>query len=210
MSQHENASVFESWPHSFEPGSKELVVSLHGTGGSERDGARLAQRIAAGASILAPRGRVVENSASRWFRRISEGIFDVDDVIDRAAELAGFVRWAVSHYSMLDSRVTVIGFSNGANMALALAALHSEQASSVVAFSGMYPFGDRSLALQLPSTRILLLNGEADAMAPPESVDTLVRNAELWGATLTRLTRPGGHGIAESELDAATLWMRGL
>ena len=113
------------WPHHFVPGEGPVVVALHGTGGNEGEIARLAERIAPSAAILSPRGRVTENGAGRWFRREAEGVFDVDDVIARANELALFIQWAVLEYSLVDRPLVVTGFSNGANMALALGMLFS-------------------------------------------------------------------------------------
>lgn len=198
------------WPHLFRPGAGAVVLALHGTGGTETDAVALAERIAPGAAILSPRGRVSENGAGRWFRRASEGVFDVDDVILRAGELAAFVEWAVAEYGLDGHPLIVTGFSNGANMALALGMLHPQRASAVVAFSGMYPFGDRTLPRDLSRSRILLLNGTADPMAPQWSVDVLARTAAEQGAAIARVSRGGGHGILPAELAEAEQWIRGL
>lgn len=160
--------------------------------------------------MLAPRGRVSENGAGRWFRRASEGVFDVDDVIYRAHELAAFIDWSVNEYGLTGMPIVATGFSNGANMALALGMLHPDRIPSIVAFSGMYPFGTRALPLDLPSSRILLLNGTADPMAPTASVQTLVATATARGAEVALLSREGGHGIAHSDLAEAERWVRSL
>ncbi|RFA13249.1 hypothetical protein B7R21_08505 [Subtercola boreus] len=206
-----SGSGFAAWPHIFRPASGPstgpLILALHGTGASESDIVGLAERIAPGAAILAPRGRVDENGASRWFRRAGEGVFDVDDVIFRAGELAGFVGWALAEYDLGGRPVIATGFSNGANMALALGMLHPSVAATVVAFSGMYPFGSRETLTDPIPTQLLLLNGDNDPMAPSTSVDTLERTARASGATVTRVRRPGGHGITEAELVEAARWV---
>jgi phospholipase/carboxylesterase len=195
------------WPHTFRPGTGAVVLALHGTGGSEVEIASLAERIAPGAAVLAPRGRVSENGAGRWFRRAAEGVFDVDDVVFRTDELAGFLETAIAQYELDDLPVMATGFSNGANMALALGMLHPRLVPSIVAFSGMYPFGSRTATRDLVGSRILLLNGTADPMAPQSSVDVLAENLTTSGADLTRLSRPGGHGILADELVAAEQWI---
>jgi len=198
---------FADWPHTFRPGTGAVVLALHGTGGSEVEIAALAERIVPGAAVLAPRGRVSENGAGRWFRRASEGVFDVDDVVYRADELAGFVEWAIAEYDLSDLPVVAMGFSNGANMALALGMLHPRLVPSIVAFSGMYPFGARTLSQDLGTSRFLLLNGTEDPMAPQPSVDVLAENLVASGAALSRLSRHGGHGILADEIDAAEEWV---
>src|SRR4051794_39824246 len=139
------------WPHLYIPGSAEapVLLMLHGTGGNEQQIAALAAELDPDAGVLAPRGRVAEDGMLRWFRRHGEGVFDVDDVIARAGQLAGFVDAARGHYGLGDRRLVAVGFSNGANIALAAALLHPQAVDRVIAFSGMYPLGDRDTAADL-------------------------------------------------------------
>ena len=200
----------DAWPHTFTEGSSPdapVVLTLHGTGGNEHEIAALGTALVPGAAVLSPRGRVREGMANRWFRRLGEGVFDVDDVIVRAGELAAFVTAARERYGFGERTVTATGFSNGANIALATALLHPDVLNRVVAFSGMYPFADRDPVGDAQGVEVLLLNGSADPMAPASSVDTLERTATAHGVSVTRVTRPGGHGIDRSELTTAQEWV---
>jgi len=199
----------DAWPHLFTPGEPgaPVLLTLHGTGGDEREITALAAHLDPRAGVLSPRGRVSEGGANRWFRRLREGVFDVDDVIVRAGELAAFITSARTRYAITDAPLIAVGFSNGANIALATALLHPHVLSQVVAFSGMYPFGDRDPMSDLTGVELLLLNGSADPMAPAASVDVLEGTASAHGASVTRQTRPGGHGIDQSELVAAREWL---
>jgi phospholipase/carboxylesterase len=196
------------WPHLYRPGTGPVLLMLHGTGSNEEDIATLAGRIDPAAAVLAPRGRVEENGANRWFRRHGEGRFDVDDVIFRAAELAGFVAWARAEYRIENRSLVAVGFSNGANIALALALLHPEAVRRAIAFSGMYPLGERSSPSVLTDTRVLALNGDSDPMAPGASVDRLAAELEGRGVAFERIRRAGGHGITEREVATAAEWLR--
>ena len=54
---------------------------LHGTGGNEEDLIPLAYELDKRAALLSPRGKVLENGvAPRFFRRLAEGIFDIEDL----------------------------------------------------------------------------------------------------------------------------------
>ena len=200
----------ENWPHLFEAGDGPVLLALHGTGGNERDILPLARAVDPTAAVLAPRGQVTEGGALRWFRRLAEGVFDVDDVVTRASDLAEFVGWAVQHYGLEGRRIVAVGFSNGANVGLATAALHPQVLPEAIAFSGMYPFGDRPLTSSLLGSRMLLANGTADPMAPSPSVARLATELGAQGAEVTRHERPGGHGIDSGDVDAAREWLRGL
>src|SRR5438270_13820946 len=108
--------------HRFVPaadsGSGETLLVLHGTGGDENDLIGIGQAVAPGAAILSPRGNVLENGAPRFFRRVSEGVFDPREVRSRAEELARFVRAAVVAYGLAAGRVFAFGYSNGAHIAV--------------------------------------------------------------------------------------------
>ena len=89
--------------HVFEPGSdpaRRPLLLLHGTGGDERDLLSLGRTVAPGASLLSPRGKVLEGSAPRFFRRLAEGVFDEADLKRRTDELAEFVLWARERYGL--------------------------------------------------------------------------------------------------------------
>ena len=82
-----------SFVHRFERGdpADKPVLLLHGTGGNEDDLLPLGRMIAPRAPLLSPRGKALENGMPRFFRRVVQGVFDEDDVRQRANELADFV-----------------------------------------------------------------------------------------------------------------------
>ena len=51
----------------------------------------------------------------RFFRRLAEGVFDLDDLLFRAGELADFVATAAATYHFDPTNVIAVGYSNGAN-----------------------------------------------------------------------------------------------
>ncbi|WP_104181153.1 alpha/beta hydrolase [Arthrobacter sp. B0490] len=197
------------WPHLFAAGAAgtPVLLLLHGTGGTEHDLLPLVERLAPGAGHLAPRGPVQEHGLNRWFRRFGEGVFDVDDVVRRAGELAAFVGWAREHYGIGDRPLVAVGFSNGANIALATALLHPDAVKDAVAFSGMFPLEGRAIDADLSGSSVALFNGESDAMAPIDSVVRVGSILESRGAEVDRHVREGGHGIHPTEVDGAAAWI---
>ncbi len=80
-----------------------VLLLLHGTGGDESDLLPLGEALLPGAPRLSPRGKVLENGMPRFFRRLAEGVFDLDDLRKRTDELADFVEAADQAYG-LDGR----------------------------------------------------------------------------------------------------------
>ncbi len=101
------------------------LLLLHGTGGNEDDLLPIGPMIAPGASLLSPRGKVLENGMPRFFRRFAEGQFDQQDLAFRTDELARFIQAASDHYGFDSKQLFAVGFSNGANIASSLDAAPS-------------------------------------------------------------------------------------
>src|SRR5882762_6773900 len=107
--------------HEFVPGSsKRTLLLLHGTGGNERDLIPLGRELDPSASLLSPRGKVLENGMPRFFRRLAEGVFDLEDLTKRTDDLARFIEEAGALYGFESGSVCAVGFSNGANIAASL------------------------------------------------------------------------------------------
>jgi predicted esterase len=111
------------------------------------------------AAILSPRGKVLENGiAPRFFRRLAEGIFDIEDLIFRTNELADFVIGASKTYSFDLQRVIAVGYSNGANIAASMLLLRPEILSSAILFHAMVPLVPQTLP-DLTNMHIFMSSG---------------------------------------------------
>ena len=113
--------------HEFVPGSSSrTLLLLHGTGGNERDLIPLGRELDPNAALLSPRGKVLENGMPRFFRRLAEGVFDLEDLKYRTNELADFVTAAAQHYGFATDQLVAVGYSNGANIAASMLLLRPE------------------------------------------------------------------------------------
>lgn len=122
------------------PGSSSrTLLLLHGTGGNERDLLPLGRELDSTASLLSPRGKVLENGMPRFFRRIAEGVFNLEDLKNRTNELADFVAAAAQHYGFAADNVAAVGYSNGANIAASMLLLRPEIPSAAILFRAMVP-----------------------------------------------------------------------
>ncbi len=142
----------------------------------------------------------------RFFRRVREGVFDLDDLNARAADLADFVERAAARYGFDPGRVVAVGFSNGANIAVGLLLGHPSLLRAAVLLSPMLPY-DPGPPPDLAGTAVFLGAGQADPIAPADQVERLAELLRAGGADVQLHWEPGGHAIAPAEVDAAREWL---
>jgi phospholipase/carboxylesterase len=201
-----------SFTHRFIPGQgnpPRVLLLLHGTGGDENDLIPLGRDLDPAAALLSPRGNVLENGMPRFFRRLAEGVFDEEDVIRRAHELADFVGAAAERYAFGAKAVTAVGYSNGANIAAAILLLRPEVLAGAVLFRAMVPLVPPVLP-NLAHARALLSSGERDVIVPIENAERLAAMLRAAGADVTLRFEPAGHALAFGDIEAATEWLKNL
>jgi phospholipase/carboxylesterase len=195
----------------FEPGAPgaPTLLLLHGTGGNEDDLLPLGRALARDAALLSPRGRVLEHGMPRFFRRISEGVFDEDDVRRRAGELAAFVAAATERHTLDPRRVIAAGFSNGANIACAVLLLHPGVLSAAILLRAMVPLVPDPLP-KLGGAPVFLSSGRADPLVNVLEAERLASLLERAGADVSFRLDDGGHTLGPAEVRAAHDWLAGL
>lgn len=194
--------------HEFVPGTTAdsiALLLLHGTGGNEHDLLPLGARLLPGAGLLSPRGRVLENGMPRFFRRLSEGVFDLEDLMRRSHELAAFLQAARERY-LLSGPLFAVGYSNGANIASSVMLLHPGLLAGGVLLRGMVPFTPEQTPA-LSGTEVLIASGRRDPIVPLDQVRQLAAILEAGGAAVSVHWHEGGHELGQDDFDAAREWL---
>lgn len=189
-----------------EPDSPVALLLLHGTGGNELDLLPIGKTLLPGAALLSPRGKILENRMPRFFRRLAEGVFDIDDLKFRTHELADFIRAAAAQYGFESKSIVAVGYSNGANIASSLMLLHPHLLSGAVLFRPMVPF-PVDLTPDLRRVSVLLAPGRRDPIIAPEQVDMLASMLRAAGADVSLSWHDGGHELGQDDLIAAKNWL---
>lgn len=199
--------------HKFIPseGSKDqnslTLLLLHGTGGDETDLIPIARMLEiTKASILSPRGKVIENGMPRYFRRLAEGIFDIEDLKFRTNELAEFVQNASKTYALNLNRIVAVGYSNGANIAASVLLLRPEILSSAILFRPMIPLVPNTLP-NLSSKRVLISAGLHDPIVASYQTKDLFDLLEKVGAKVSIQWQNSGHELTQRDIVAARKWL---
>ena len=186
--------------------SKRVLLLLHGTGGNEDDMLSLGREIDPDAAVLSPRGKVLENGAPRFFRRLAEGVFDEKDVVVRANELADFIGAAAAHYKFDASRLVAVGYSNGANIAAAILFVRPTAFDRAILFRAMVPLSDPPES-DLTGKSILISAGQDDPIIPLENSERLASLLRAAGAEVTLQVQPASHGLVQQDLAVAKRWL---
>ncbi len=199
----------DTFLHRWVPGtSAETLLLLHGTGGNEEDLLPLGQALLPGANRLSPRGRVLEGRMPRFFRRLAEGVFDLESLRSETDALGRFITAAATERGFDPARVTAVGFSNGANIAASLLLRQPGLLRRAVLFRAMVPFEPDSSAV-VPGVRAWLGAGRQDPIVPPENTERLGRLLQAVGVDVTLHWENVGHQLAGPEVEAAARWLAG-
>ena len=181
------------------------LLLLHGTGGDENDLLPVGRMLDERAALLSPRGKILEHGMPRFFRRLAEGVFDHEDLMDRTHELAGFVDRAVDEYDIDQRRLFAVGFSNGANIAASLLLTYPRLLAGAILLRAMVPF-EPDKTPDLSRIPVYLAAGRSDQMVPPENTERLAQVLREAGADVILDWQPVGHGIGPAEIQAARKW----
>ncbi len=191
------------------PAQGRVLLLLHGTGGDEHDLLPLGRMLDPQASLLSPRGNVLEQGMPRFFRRLAEGVFDLQDVRRRAAELAAFVQVAATAHAFERDSLLAVGYSNGANIAAAVMLLHPGVIRRAILLRGMSSI--RSEAHQATAAgsagAALLLSGERDPIATPQRASELANDLRSARIDLRHTMLPVGHELTRADIDVAQTWL---
>ncbi len=196
--------------HHYTPASQPEAPTLllfHGTGGDETSLLSLGSQIAPDAGLLSPRGKILEGTMPRFFRRKAEGVFDLEDLIFRTHEIADWIEAAMGEYGILRESVIAVGYSNGANIAASLLLLRPEVLKRAILLRPMLPLQPEQLP-DLNGAKVLIETGLADQMVPFLQAEQLARLLAACGAEVSFQKQPAGHGLTGADVLDTQEWVQ--
>ncbi len=183
-----------------------LLMTFHGTGGNEHQFHGFAERLIPGAHVVSPRGDVLEGGMSRYFRRTGEGVYDMADLAQRREKMARFMLEQKARTG--SSHLAGLGYSNGANILMAVALVHPDLVDRMVLMHPLIPWSPEPQP-GLAGRRILITAGKRDPICPAPMTQALADYLVDQGAEVTLEWHAGGHEITQGEVQAVTDFMAG-
>jgi predicted esterase len=188
------------------PATRTLLL-LHGTGGDERDLIPLAQGFGSDFNVLSVRGNVLEGGMPRFFRRLSMGVFDEQDVQFRTHELVYFLTNLASERGFDLNELVALGYSNGANLIGSTLLLYPELLAGAILLRPMQPLSEVPAGLSSQrQTPVFFSNGLHDPTVNPAATDRYAQILTAAGFKLTRFDAPASHNLTQQDVDQAARW----
>ena len=185
--------------------AKRTLVLLHGTGGDEHDLVPIARMVAPDANVLSIRGNVRENGMNRFFKRLSPGVFDLENLVDETHRLHDFILDVMTREGLDTKNITVLGYSNGANIATSVMMFYPDVFKEAVLLRPMVPL-DRE-PVRHEETRVLVSFGKHDPIVPRQETKRLIQKLKDMNIRVTHLDNDASHQLIKQELDAIRIWL---
>jgi predicted esterase len=180
------------------------LIAIHGRGASAEDIIALAEEIAPpNVTILAPQA-----AGNTWYPfRFLEPSERNEPYLSSALRIVADLIARLGEHDIPSERVALLGFSQGACLALEAAARNPRRYAGVIGFSGGLigpPGTSFDFAGSLERTPVFIGSSDVDPHIPKERVEESAAALDRLGAVVDARLYPGmGHTVNRDELEAA-------
>ena len=190
-----------------QPGKKEapVFVLLHGTGGNEESLLDVGKALNPDATLVGIRGAILEQGYPRYFRRLEEGVYDIEDLNQRAIELHNFIQELITEYEFDKSKIVLVGYSNGANIGIKLLLDYSDMYQKGILFHPMYPV-EINEKQDLSQTNLFMTMGKMDPIVSVQDSEYVLELFKERQATVDMIWTQG-HQLTYEEVLQGKEWL---
>jgi phospholipase/carboxylesterase len=193
------------------PGLSRTLILLHGYGADERDLLPIAHALDPRLRAVSLQGPVALGGPMRaWFNlgQDARGRITFDPDAARAAVRGATA--AVEEIAATSPRPLLLGFSQGAGIALGVALLRPDLAAGVLSFSGVaraLEDQDHAPVEKLRGFPVFAAHGLDDPLLPIELGRDLRATLEALGLDVEWHEYPMEHMVIPEEIEAARVWL---
>ena len=185
--------------------SSDTLIMLHGTGGNEEQMLSLANLIDKDANILSIRGNVVENGMNRFFKRDGIGLYNIENYKFETNNLIDAINNFSKEYKFKLEYATIVGFSNGANIALGIIQTNPI-INNFILYSPDYINKEEGFN-NLEGKNIYISTAENDPYVNFSNMETLINRLTDNQANL-KVLKTSGHQINNKVLENSIKWYK--
>jgi len=192
-------------------GAKAAMLMMHGRGASAQDILSLANELDnPGFAFLAPQA-----AGNTWYpNRFTAPIEQNEPWLSSALAVVGDLLSYVVNSGIATEQVILLGFSQGACLALEFAARNMHRYGGLVGLSGALIGPDespRNYTGSLAGTPVFLGCSDVDFHIPRQRVDQAAEGLKAYGGVVTERIYPNmGHEVNQDELDFIQEMMKEL
>jgi phospholipase/carboxylesterase len=193
-----------------------LVVFLHGLGADGQDLISLAQPFSESlpdAAFVSPNAPFHCDMAPMGYQWFSLQEWTTESILHGVQEAApildNFLDEQLSHYGLDDSRLAIVGFSQGTMMSLYVAPRRKKKIAAVLGYSGALVWEDQVSYETLAKPPVMLIHGSVDPVVPVEAYHHARHTLEQAGFEVSGgITQGLMHGIDPQGVDQGRKFLK--
>ncbi|WP_379968797.1 alpha/beta hydrolase [Ectobacillus sp. sgz5001026] len=196
-------------PKNYKAGEKyPALFVMHGIGSNEKNMMSMVNGLEDSFFIFSIRGHILQGPGFAYFTIQGYGKPHREVFDEGVNKLTNFIDYACNQYSLDESRLYVLGFSQGAILAMTLG-LTLEKLKGVVALSGYIPAFVKEEYTIKPSKQlsVFISHGNMDQVLPYEWGTENVEYFKKLGIPVTFKTYPEGHSVSYENLQDFQQWI---
>jgi phospholipase/carboxylesterase len=186
------------------------VFTLHGKGSNEKNMFGLVAPISEDFIIVGIRGNLTLGAAFQYYEFKSLGN-PIREMFDQSVQqLEAFIDYATAKYPIDATKRYLLGFSQGAILAMTLALTMGDQLKGIVALNGYVPdFVKTEYPLKsVREVSVFISHGEFDSIFPIKVGHDTAAYFENQTSRFTFKTYPTDHGVSEENQRDFVHWLK--
>lgn len=178
------------------------IILLHGTGGDAQSLMDLGAMLDSQATRVGIQGNVIENNMRRYFERYFDGSFNLKSLAKETYELKETLDAIVEKHDLDPQKVVIVGYSNGANIAINLMKEFEMPYAAYILFHPSVVRQD--IAFKPQRGKAFLTYGKNDPFLNEDGFDTMVSMLRKAKIETDIVKHDYGHSLTEEEVRYAS------
>lgn len=180
--------------------NQQVIMTLHGTGGSATDLFSVAKQLDANATLIGFQGEVYEGKMARYFARYPDGSFDFRSLAKATYDLKESIDNVIEKFQLQNHHIVLLGYSNGANLAISYLKEFEDVPIDVMLLYHSSLVRPQDSIKPQDQLKVLITSGENDPFVTKEQFQ-VIKQAFIDAGIETETYRHSfGHQLIQEEI----------